>query len=218
MKKTQIKETFGPTISTKIDSEKEKIKFFNSNFNLLGIDNRSTIHEKGEWHETVHLYIFSEEYILLQKRSGFKKDFPGLYDISVAGHIIFNEDTYQSLEREISEELGLPIKEIIRSLKYIGIIKDEINDKYLDKEFANVYFAEIVNNRIKDITFDKDEIDKYVFVKTNDFVNMFERKTPVNVYNLERNSSEISISIENFLPHEKKYMQKIINEIKSKRI
>ncbi|NJO01647.1 MAG: NUDIX domain-containing protein [Bacteroidia bacterium] len=47
-------------------------------------------------------------YLLFQKRSANKRDFPNLYDISAAGHILAGEDWLSGV-REISEELGLEV-------------------------------------------------------------------------------------------------------------
>ena len=54
---------------------------------------KSHIHKKGLYHATVHVWIFSEKgNVLIQKRSIKKKLNPGVWDVSVAGHIEYKED------------------------------------------------------------------------------------------------------------------------------
>ena len=49
---------------------------------------KSEAHKNGWFHATAHIWFFtSNKKILLQKRALTKKVFPGIWDISVAGHI-----------------------------------------------------------------------------------------------------------------------------------
>ena len=62
---------------------------------------KSEIHRKGLFHSTVHIWIFTEEgNILIQKRSKKKELNPGVWDVSVAGHIKFNENIKKAAKRE----------------------------------------------------------------------------------------------------------------------
>ncbi|WP_233522994.1 NUDIX domain-containing protein [Peribacillus saganii] len=56
-----------------------------------------------------------------QLRSEEKKDFPSLFDISAAGHILANETVEDGI-REVKEELGIDIS--MNDLEYVGVIKD----------------------------------------------------------------------------------------------
>lgn len=42
----------------------------------------------GDWHRAVHvwLYVMATKQVLIQKRNEWKDSFPGLWDISAAGH------------------------------------------------------------------------------------------------------------------------------------
>ena len=66
---------------------------------------KSEAHKNGWFHATVHIWLFtSDEKILLQKRALTKKVFPGIWDISVAGHIGAGEEIIAGAKREIFEE------------------------------------------------------------------------------------------------------------------
>ena len=71
---------------------------------------KSEAHKNGWFHATVHIWIYTKENkILLQKRAMTKKVFPGLWDISVAGHIGAGESILDGAQREVNEELGIDI-------------------------------------------------------------------------------------------------------------
>ena len=56
---------------------------------------RKTCHENKVWHRSAHVWVFDKERnrVLCQKRSEKKDTFPGMWDISAAGHIEFDPET-----------------------------------------------------------------------------------------------------------------------------
>lgn len=65
-------------------------------------------HRQGQWHRSAHVWIYDRRgRVLLQKRSPLKDTFPGLWDISVAGHVSAGESPLQGALRELREEIGL---------------------------------------------------------------------------------------------------------------
>ena len=82
---------------------------------------KSEIHRKGLFHSTVHVWIFTEEgNVLIQKRSKKKELNPGVWDVSVAGHIKFNENIKKAAKRETLEETGINIntKDLLKIVEY----------------------------------------------------------------------------------------------------
>ena len=76
----------------KVVNEKKNAELLDENGNKTGrIKERSLVHEDGDIHGTVHIWIRRKTEkgydLLLQKRSKQKDSFPGCYDISSAGHI-----------------------------------------------------------------------------------------------------------------------------------
>ena len=64
----------------------------------------------GRYHTVVHVVIFnSRGEMLIQQRQPFKEGWPNLWDITVGGSAIAGDDSRSAAEREVMEELGLPI-------------------------------------------------------------------------------------------------------------
>ena len=71
---------------------------------------RGEVHRDGDWHATVHLWLLNDSgELLFQKRSDSAELYPGLWDVSAAGHVVDDESLATSLEREALEELGIDI-------------------------------------------------------------------------------------------------------------
>ncbi|SDS15553.1 Isopentenyldiphosphate isomerase [Polaribacter sp. KT25b] len=120
---------------------------------------KSEAHKNGWFHATVHIWLFtSDEKILLQKRAMTKKVFPGLWDISVAGHIAAGEEILTSAKREIFEEIGLQLEE--KDLIKIGTRIHQVSHKngIQDNEHHHVFIAEL-KKPLSELTIQKEEVD-----------------------------------------------------------
>ena len=105
---------------------------------------KSEAHKHGWFHATVHIWLFtSDEKILLQKRALTKKVFPGLWDISVAGHIGAGESVLSSAKREVFEEIGLQLNE--KDFIKIGTRIHQVSHEngIQDNEHHHVFIAEL---------------------------------------------------------------------------
>ena len=69
----------------------EQLKVFDENYTYLRDESRDKVHREGLWHETFHCWLVDDKFVYIQKRSAMKKDFPGLFDITAAGHILSTE-------------------------------------------------------------------------------------------------------------------------------
>ncbi len=137
---------------------------------------KSEAHKYGYFHPTVHIWLYtSDKKILLQKRSATKKVFPGLWDISVAGHVASGEKLDTAAIREIKEEINFDITP--DQLHKIGVRKHQINhpNGIIDNEFHHVYISELTVP-VKELTVQKEEVDK---------LQLFDLETLKNTRNLE---------------------------------
>tara|TARA_B100000029_G_scaffold466037_1_gene501178 strand:- start:656 stop:1198 length:543 start_codon:yes stop_codon:yes gene_type:complete len=124
---------------------------------------KSEIHKKGLIHSTIHLWIFcNRNKILIQKRSQNKKINPGIWDVSVAGHIKYGEDIVDSVIRESKEETGIDIKK--NKLKKIGVFfNEEIHNNLIDREFHHTFLYKTSPNSIN-LNFRNSEVEKIKFI------------------------------------------------------
>lgn len=105
---------------------------------------KSEAHKNGWFHATVHIWLFtSDDKILLQKRAKTKKVFPGLWDISVAGHIGAGETILVAAQREVFEEIGLKLQE--KDFIKIGTRIHQVKhlNGIIDNEHHHVFIAEL---------------------------------------------------------------------------
>ena len=76
------------------------------------VKKRSQVHKDGDWHRSMHLWIYQPDSssddvrVLLQRRSPFKDTHPNLLDVSCAGHVNAGDDILETTMREMAEELG----------------------------------------------------------------------------------------------------------------
>jgi isopentenyl-diphosphate Delta-isomerase len=101
------------------------------------------VHRDGDWHRAAHLWIAThDDRVLLQRRALVKESWPGLWDISVAGHVDAGESAIDAAIREAFEELGLRFEP--HELTHIGTLRYEAvleGGAYLENEFHEVYFV-----------------------------------------------------------------------------
>ena len=136
---------------------------------------KSEIHRKGLFHSTVHVWIFTEEgNILIQKRSKKKELNPGVWDVSVAGHVKFNENIKKAAKRETLEETGININ--TKDLLKIGVYRSiNIHPTAIDKEFFHTYILKIDKNSIN-LGFKNNEVDDLKFISIEEMESLIKKE------------------------------------------
>lgn len=105
---------------------------------------KSEVHREGWFHPTVHIWFYTPSgKVLLQKRGLVKDTFPGLWDVSVAGHVQAGETPMEAALREVKEEIGLEIA--ASQLDFIGRFKSEQAHPggIVDREFQYSYLSRL---------------------------------------------------------------------------
>lgn len=88
--------------------EDEPITFYDQHGQKLGVRSRTEVHREGLWHRAVNVLLFrSDGSLVVQQRSKDKDVCPGLWDLSVAEHLLPDETDAQAAVRGLEEELGL---------------------------------------------------------------------------------------------------------------
>ncbi len=105
---------------------------------------KSEVHRKGLHHATIHVWCYTANgRILFQKRSRTKPNFPGLWDVSVAGHVEGHEDIRKAALREVKEELGISLKE--EDFDFLGVFFEthQHGPHYIDREFHHCFLVKL---------------------------------------------------------------------------
>lgn len=125
---------------------------------------RAEIHRLGKHHRAVHLYIFnSKNEVLLQKRAQTVDHFPGLFGISVTGHVDAGEFSASTVRREVEEELGMNASDLRFDFLFSFYQEAVLNETYIDRQFNDVYVSRAdVNPEL--IRFDPMEVAEVKFV------------------------------------------------------
>nr|WP_299388897.1 NUDIX domain-containing protein [Allomuricauda sp.] len=161
---------------------------------------KSEAHLKGLFHPTVHVWLYTVDgSVLFQKRATSKDTFPGLWDVSVAGHIGAGEDVLEAAVREVEEEVGLVIKP--RDLEKIGYFLSvhQHSKTLLDKEYHHSFLCEL-QVPLSQLVKQESEVDALELIALEVF------KTNVKQGQLD-----------GFVPNDSDYYLKVIEEI-SKRL
>ncbi|RHW43272.1 NUDIX domain-containing protein [Neobacillus notoginsengisoli] len=194
----------------------EMIRIFDDNMVCIGQKPREEVHKAGDWHETFHCWFTIGENLLLQKRSPDKKDYPGLFDITSAGHLTVDE-TIEDGIREVEEELGVKVE--FKDLVSLGVLKEEIIfDEMRDREFCHVFLYEC--KTMPEFILQKEEVESMHTVRLEDAIKLFDgvvREVEVTLVG-GREEKQI-IGLDSFVGHGSYYFKvlKRIEEIMANR-
>lgn len=127
----------------------ELIDIVDENNNIIRSAERDYVHEENLIHRSVHIFVFnSAGYLFVQKRAATKKEFPGKYDSSAAGHLDSGESYDAAARRELMEELSIDVP--VRKMMELDACRATGN------EFVHFYTAGCDN----EIKIDRNEIEE----------------------------------------------------------
>ena len=130
---------------------------------------KSEIHDKGYYHNTVHVWLYTKsKEILLAQRSASKVICPLLWDVSAAGHIDVGESMLNAATREVQEELGLTLQ--AKDLEKIGVFGcfQSYDSGIVDNEFHNTFISELKVD-ISKLRLQKEEVEAVKLVTLKEF-------------------------------------------------
>ena len=174
-----------------IDITAELVDILDENGNVTGISKSILeVHQNGLWHQTAHIWVFnSKGEVLLQKRAKKKVSYPGLWDISAAGHTSKGEHPDKTAIRELYEEIN--IRANSENLKKIEVRKISMNipeKDYYNNEFDHIYLYKF-NYDISKLKLQESEVSHIKFM-------------PIDEFELEIKDSEL---YKKYVPHGKYY-------------
>jgi isopentenyl-diphosphate Delta-isomerase len=115
--------------------------FDESNQSLGRTKLRRLVHQDGDWHRTTQIYVVNRQLeVLCNLRSQQKEVFPGLWDLSIGGHLDPGETYGQAAVRELAEELGITVHpEELQPVGYQKIDGMDAVNKLMDREHAALF-------------------------------------------------------------------------------
>lgn len=154
------------------DDNNELFYQVDENDHELGCITRSHAHSGSmKIHRSVGIFIENNKgQILVQQRSKHKDIDPDLWGYSVSGHVTYKDSYLDTAIKEIKEEIGINIDDLLDLGKFLIKTKAE-------KEMTSFYKAKVREINLK---LDPTEVEqvKWValsklsdFVKTNDFTD-----------------------------------------------
>jgi isopentenyl-diphosphate delta-isomerase len=138
---------------------------------------RKEVHRLGKYHRAVHLYLFnSKNEILLQKRSLTVGQDPGIFTISVLGHVNAGEFSSTTVKREVEEELGIDASNLKFHFLFSFYQEAFVTETYIERQFSDVYVTH-ADFDPKLIRFDPSEVSEIKFVPVKSFLEMVSNKS-----------------------------------------
>ncbi|SDO10475.1 Isopentenyldiphosphate isomerase [Psychrobacillus sp. OK028] len=201
--------------------EQELLKVFDEQHKQIGVETREEIHKLGLWHETFQCWFIGKnkgkEYVYLQLRSDLKKDYPGLLDITAAGHLLESETVIDGI-REVKEELGIDV--LYEELYSLGVMKYSVTTgDFVDNELAHVFLYDCALEW-EQFTLQAEEVSGIVRVEISQFVSLWQgelEEIEVIGFKVEADGtrSPIHQKVEkaSFVPHEQSYYEEICKEL-----
>uniref|UniRef100_A0A2P2KWN4 Uncharacterized protein MANES_11G069700 n=1 Tax=Rhizophora mucronata TaxID=61149 RepID=A0A2P2KWN4_RHIMU len=143
---------------------------------------RAHVHRDGDYHRAVHVWIFAEstKQLLLQRRADCKDSWPGLWDISSAGHISAGDSSLVTARRELQEELGIALPKDAFELIFIFLQECVINDgKYINNEYNDVYLVTTIDPiPLEAFTLQETEVSAVKYINYEEYRSLLSRDHP----------------------------------------
>lgn len=169
---------------------------------------RDEVHERGEWHCVFHCQIVTLRdgvpTAVLQQRSPSKAAFPGLIDISAAGHLAAGEAPLDGV-RELEEELGVTAAGA--DLVPLGVrrLADDSGEGRLNCELTSVYLLRD-DRPLTDYVLALDEVEAVLDVPIADLLALFGGARSISVQGVssaghpDAREIALEVSLDDFVP------------------
>lgn len=140
---------------------------------------RKEVHKRGLWHRIIVVAIINEKNeILIQQRSNDKDKNPGMWDISVTGHLSAGQDSLTAATREISEEvsvsLGYSVE--VKDFRFMFSYRKEekVSENHYDRQFYDFFILRQSGLTADNIRFQESEVQAIRFVDVSELNKMRE--------------------------------------------
>ena len=139
--------------------------------------------ERAKKRIVVSALILDSNRLFVQKRSATRKLFPNGWDV-VGGHLETGETILQALEREITEETGWSLRQI---LGHVLSFDWEAGGEE-KREFA---FLLTVSGDLNKPKLEKEKHSSYLWIKESEIEILADNKNDMYIYNLVKKAFEL---------------------------
>ena len=150
----------------KNDQSKELLDVLDENGVFQGrVASRGDVHRLGLWHRAIIVALVNDDNkVLIQKRSLKKEKFPGLWDLSVAGHLPAGQDSVSCAAAEVMEEIGymLPKKVQMRDFRFMFSFRNQISlsDTFIENQFYDFFIYNVGELDISSLSVQESEVSE----------------------------------------------------------
>jgi Isopentenyldiphosphate isomerase len=140
---------------------------------------RGEIHKKGLWHRAIVVAVIDEQNrVLIQQRSSAKKKNPGMWDISIAGHVEVGQDSVFAAVREINEETEIDINEkvMVRDFRFMLSFRDmrQFAQDFVENQFYDFFILKRIGLNVDEMNFQKSEVQALRTVGVSELLEMID--------------------------------------------
>lgn len=157
-------------------SQGEMLDAYADDGSPLGPVSRFEVHERGLWHHVFHVLVVADRdgvpTAILQRRAKSKAAFPGMLDLSAAGHLAAGEIPADGV-REMHEELGTSTDfgDLV-ALGQFEICDEDPAAEGINREIAFTYLA-LDDRPLSDYRPDPVELDGLAEVPLDGLIALF---------------------------------------------
>ncbi len=142
----------------------ELLDIVNDDNQVMGQENRATVHQSGRWHRGVHIFLFTpDRKLIVQQRSLTRLQSPGALDCSVSEHLKAGESYFEAAMRGLREELLIDPIPLTRLLQFK--LDYAVGDNMISELFTGVAHSSAVR-------FDRLEVEQIYFLNLAEIENL----------------------------------------------
>ena len=160
----------------------ELLDIYDENNQSLGFTKpRFLVHQDGDWHRVVHVYVINDQgQYLVHLRSPYKDLKPDCWDTHFGGHLTSGMNYEQGAITEIEQEIGLKINP---QLLITGdIVK---HSSSFNKEHGQRYFYRF-NGKLSELSFNDNEVIAVKWLSFAEIMKTIEHNPKIWANNPER--------------------------------
>lgn len=175
--------------------KEEQLEIVNENDEVIGLESRKTIHEKGLLHREIHIWFMTpNREIVFQHRAKDKDTYPNKLDATVGGHVDPGMSYDKTAIKEGKEETGIDLD--LSKLKVIKKMRKQsfdettkLTNNTIRTQYVYLFNGNIDNLQVEDgkaigfeawkidslSTLSKEDQNKFIpMILSQEFLDLFE--------------------------------------------